>query len=177
MNVILRLYLLGESTKSAINNGDNITTEFFILNEDWIKEFKSTFFYEEIMTEEVKNIIKDDNIRQINDKIINKIPEKIINKLNSLSEKNVCNSLKEQKYLEIKYIQDKHEYNNYILFTSNYVLINKDIKKFFKDSSKIPSSKKSCKSNSQKMKTIICIFTDNKMIITLKPKKKNKNKQ
>ena len=176
LNVILRLYLLGESFKSTINSGNNITSEFYMLNEDWIKEFKSTFFYEEIMTEEVKNIIKDDNIRQINDKIINIIPENIINKLNNLSKINVCNSLKDPKYLEIKYIQDEYEYNNNILFTSNYALINKDIKNFLKDSNKKPSSKKNGKSNPQKLEAIVCIFTDNKMIITLKPKEKEKEK-
>ena len=157
-----------------INKEINITTKFYILNEDWEKEFKSIFYYDEIMTEEVKNLIKNNNYKEIYNPIINKIPEKIINNLKNLPKTRKFKKLNDQNNYKINTYNEEWQNNNITLFTSNYVIINKDIKKFLKEINNKPKQKN--QSKSQELQEINCLFSDNKMIITFKSIAKEKEK-
>ena len=159
LELLINFYKIDKQIQS-IKNNYNIEEEFYILNENWVKQFKSIFNYNEILTKEIKDLINDNDFNSdIADEIIKKLPENIIFNLNLIKESNSIN-----KYLnyidayKTNSMPNYHDdYNKMTLLNYNFGLINNEIFKSF-ENNKININKDA-------LEKVNCLFLNNRIIL------------
>ena len=135
LELLINFYKLDKRIQSKLNKNSNIEEEFYILNENWINEFKIIFNYNEILTNQIKDLIaNNENNSEIIEKIINNIPENIILKLNHIEESDIINQKMNNinSYKINKILNYNDDINKKPLLNHKYVLLNKDIFDSFK---------------------------------------------
>ena len=163
LELLIDFYRIDKKIQSKINN-NNCEKEYYILNENWIKEFKSIFNYNEILTNEIKGLINNnyEYNYEIADKIINKMPENIRLNLNQIEESNIINKkLNDINLYKINKIPNYNDDFNTMNFLSyNYGLIDEGILESFK--------KNKININKDDLEKVNCFFLNNKIFLVFK---------
>ena len=167
LELIINFYKLDEYIKSN-NKRYNLEEEYYLLNENWIKEFKLNFNYNQILkSDEIKTIIKDNfyNDNYIN-KILNILPENTKKNLNKLKESNfINNKLNNKNFYKINNNYAYKNDNNNPLIAYNFGLINKNTFEYFK--------KNNINITEEDLEKVKCFFLENKMFMILEKEENN----
>ena len=148
-------YIESKKANNFISNEE----DYFIVNKDWIESFNSILNYNEILTNEIKNLINEDSIKLV-DKIFDKISDEDKNNLSKIEEDEKLQNIDLYK-IDKKNIP--FDYNT-ISYFSNFGLIN----------SKIIDKLKKININVEeyKLEKIKCSYIDDKIIVDF-PEKGN----
>ena len=162
LKLILKFYRLEQNIKSIIESRHQKEENYFLLSENWLKDFKNIFKYNEILIREVINKISENensHTRDIVHKILNDIPEHIKIHLRNLEGTNIINDkLCNQNLYKINKNQDYGNYIDKSLFS--YALINEKIIKCFEENN--------INIKKDDLEIIKCLFLDNKLFIKIK---------